>query len=157
MSLTRAGSPCAAGSPTSTPTIEAVRPFKVPVLVGINRYPSDTEAEYKIVLDHCAKAGVRAHVADIFARGGDGGGELAKGLRDLLASERSDFAPLYPLDQPVKAKLDNIARRIFKITVNDIYISAGAGFLVAITGDITRKPNAEGVGVTADGRTTGLI
>jgi formate--tetrahydrofolate ligase len=193
--------------------IEAVRQFKVPILVGINRYPSDTEAEYKVLLDHCAKGGVRAHVADIFARGGDGGGELAKGLRDLLASERSDFAPLYALDQPVKAKLDTIARRIygadgvvypgrvdqqiaeiealgygglpvcvaktqrslsddpsllgrprgFKITVNDIYISAGAGFLVAITGDITtmpgfpRKPNAEGVDVTPDGRITGLF
>jgi formate--tetrahydrofolate ligase len=193
--------------------IEAVRQFKVPVLVGINRYPSDTEAEYKIVLDHCVKAGVRAHVADIFVRGGDGGGDLAKGLRDLLASERSEFTPLYPLDQPVKAKLDTIARRIygadgvvypgrverqiadiealgygklpvcvaktqrslsddpsllgrprgFKITVNDIYISAGAGFLVAITGDITtmpgfpRKPNAEGVDVTPDGRITGLF
>ena len=153
------------------------------------------------------------HVADIFARGGDGGGDLAKGLRELLASERSDFTPLYPLDQGVKGKLDTIARRVygadgvvypgrvdrqiaelealgygglpvcvaktqrslsddptllgrprgFKITVNEIYVSAGAGFLVAITGDITtmpgfpRKPNAEGVDVTPDGRITGLF
>jgi formate--tetrahydrofolate ligase len=182
-------------------------------LVGLNGYPSDTEAEYRIVRDHCDKRGVRCHVADIFARGGDGGGELAKGLRDLLASERSDFTPLYALDQPVKAKLETIARRIygadgvvmparverqiadiealgygglpvcvaktqrslsddpsllgrprgFRITVNDVYISAGAGFLVAITGDITtmpgfpRKPNAEGVDVTPDGRITGLF
>ena len=193
--------------------IESVRQFKVPVLVGLNRYPSDTEAEYKIVREFCDTRGVRCHVADIFARGGDGGAELAKGLRDLLASERSDFTPLYALDQPVKAKLETIARRIygadgvamparverqiadiealgygnlpvcvaktqrslsddpsrlgrprgFTITVNDIYISAGAGFLVAITGDITtmpgfpRKPNAEGVDVTPDGRITGLF
>jgi formate--tetrahydrofolate ligase len=193
--------------------IDSIRQFNVPVLVGLNRYPSDTEAEYRIVRDHCDKRGVRCHVADIFARGGDGGGELAKGLRDLLASERSDFTPLYDLDQPVKAKLETIARRIygadgvvmparvkrqiadiealgygglpvcvaktqrslsddpsllgrprgFRITVNDVYISAGAGFLVAITGDITtmpgfpRKPNAEGVDVTPDGRITGLF
>src|SRR5215468_449273 len=193
--------------------VESIKQFNVPVLVGLNRYPSDTEAEYKIVRDHCDKLGVRCHVADIFARGGDGGGELAKGLRDLLASERSAFTPLYALEQPVKAKLETIARRIygadgvamparverqiadiealgygglpvcvaktqrslsddatrlgrprgFRITVNDVYISAGAGFLVAITGDITtmpgfpRKPNAEGVDVAPDGRITGLF
>ena len=193
--------------------VESIKQFNVPVLVGLNRYPSDTEAEYKIVREHCDKLGVRCHVADIFARGGDGGGELAKGLRDLLTSERSSFTPLYALGQPVKAKLETIARRIygadgvvmparverqiadiealgysalpvcvaktqrslsddptrlgrprgFRITVNDVYISAGAGFLVAITGDITtmpgfpRKPNAEGVDVTPDGRITGLF
>ncbi len=193
--------------------VESIKQFNVPVLVGLNRYPSDTEAEYKIVREHCDKLGVRCHVADIFARGGDGGGELAKGLRDLLTSERSSFTPLYALEQPVKAKLETIARRIygadgvvmparverqiadiealgysalpvcvaktqrslsddptllgrprgFRITVNDVYISAGAGFLVAITGDITtmpgfpRKPNAEGVDVTPDGRITGLF
>ena len=193
--------------------VDIIRQFKVPAIVGLNRYPSDTEREYQLVAEHCANLGVRMHVADIFARGGDGGGDLAKGLRELLASERSDFTPLYSLDQPVKAKLDTIARRIygadgvvypprvdrliaeletlgygglpvcvaktqrslsddptllgrprgFKITVNDIYVSAGAGFLVAITGDITtmpgfpRKPNAEGVDVTPDGRITGLF
>ncbi|HTK92980.1 MAG TPA: formate--tetrahydrofolate ligase [Verrucomicrobiae bacterium] len=193
--------------------VESIKQFNVPVLVGLNRYPSDSEAEYKIVRDHCDKLGVRCHVADIFARGGDGGGELAKALRDLLASERSGFTPLYALEQPVKAKLETIARRIygadgvvmparverqiaevealgygklpvcvaktqrslsddptllgrprgFRITVSDVYISAGAGFLVAITGDITtmpgfpRKPNAEGVDVAPDGRITGLF
>ena len=193
--------------------VEIIRQFKVPAIVGLNRYPSDTEREYQLVAEHCAKLGVRVHVADIFARGGDGGGDLAKGLRELLAREPSDFTPLYSLDQPVKAKLETIARRIygadgvvypgrverqiaelealgygslpvcvaktqrslsddptllgrprgFKITVNDFYVSAGAGFLVAITGDITtmpgfpRKPNAEGVDVTPDGRITGLF
>jgi formate--tetrahydrofolate ligase len=193
--------------------VDIIRQFKVPAIVGLNRYPSDTEREYQLVAEHCAKRGVRVHVADIFARGGDGGGDLAKGLRELLASERSEFTPLYALDQPVKAKLDTIARRIygadgvvypgrverqiaeletlgygglpvcvaktqrslsddptllgrprgFTITVNDIYVSAGAGFLVAITGDITtmpgfpRKPNAEGVDVTSDGCITGLF
>jgi len=185
----------------------------VPVLVGMNRYPSDTEAEYAAVRERCARLGVAVHVADVFGRGGEGGEELARGLLALLARERSAFAPLYALDDPITVKLDTIARRIygadgveypkrverqiaqaeslgygrlpicvaktqrslsddptllnrprgFKITVNEIRISAGAGFLVAITGDITtmpglpRRPNAERVDVTPDGVITGLF
>src|SRR5882724_10084090 len=193
--------------------VEAVRQFKVPVLVGLNRYPSDTEREYAVVRERCARLGVAVHVADVFGRGGAGGEELARGLLALLARERSAFAPLYALDDPITVKLDTIARRIygadgveypkrverqiaqaeslgygrlpicvaktqrslsddptllnrprgFKITVNEIRISAGAGFLVAITGDITtmpglpRRPNAEKVDVTPDGVITGLF
>jgi len=193
--------------------IACVRQFKVPVLVGLNRYPTDTEREHQAVLDRCATLGVPAHVADVFDRGGEGGEDLARGLLKLLDSERSAFAPLYPLDAPVKAKLLTIATRIygadgvdypkkvdrqiaqaealgygrlpvcvaktqrslsddptllnrprdFRITINDLGISAGAGFLVALAGDITtmpglpRKPNAEGVDVTPDGVITGLF
>src|SRR5882724_2325006 len=193
--------------------VEAVRQFKVPVLVGLNRYPSDTEREYAVVRERCARLGVAVHVADVFGRGGAGGEELARGLLALLVRERSAFAPLYALDDPITVKLDTIARRIygadgveypkrverqiaqaeslgygrlpicvaktqrslsddptllnrprgFKITVNEIRISAGAGFLVAITGDITtmpglpRRPNAEKVDVTPDGVITGLF
>ena len=152
-------------------------------------------------------------MADIFEKGGDGGQDLARALRELLASERSAFAPLYALEEPVKAKLETIATQVygadgvvyspraerqiaqaetlgygrvpvcvaktqrslsddpgklgrprgFRITVNDVYISAGAGFLVALTGDITtmpgfpRRPNAEAVDVSADGAITGLF
>jgi formate--tetrahydrofolate ligase len=193
--------------------VEAVRQFKVPVLIGLNRYPSDTDREYAAVKERCARLGVEAHVADVFGRGGEGGVELAQGLLKLLANERSAFSPLYALDDPITVKLDTIARRIygadgveypkrverqiaqveslgygrlpicvaktqrslsddptllnrprgFKITVNDVRISAGAGFLVAITGDITtmpglpRRPNAERVDVTPDGAITGLF
>ena len=193
--------------------VESVRQFKVPALVGLNRHASDTEDEYRVVLDHCAGLGIRGCVADIFEKGGDGGQDLARTLLELLASERSAFTPLYALDQPVKAKLETIATRVygadgvaysaraerqiaqaeslgygrvpvcvaktqrsltddptrlgrprgFTITVNDVYISAGAGFLVALTGDITtmpglsRRPNAEGVDVSADGDITGLF
>ena len=193
--------------------VASVRQFKVPVLVGLNRYPTDTEREYQAVLDRCGTLGVPAYVADVFGRGGEGGEDLARGLLKLLESERSAFAPLYPLDAPVKAKLETIATRIygadgvdypkkvdrqiaqaealgygrlpvcvaktqrslsddptllnrprgFRITINDLRISAGAGFLVALAGDITtmpglpRKPNAEGVDVTPDGVITGLF
>ena len=193
--------------------VACVRQFKVPVLVGLNRYPTDTEREYQAVFDRCGTLGVPAYVADVFGRGGEGGEDLARGLLKLLESERSAFAPLYPLDAPVKAKLETIATRIygadgvdypkkvdrqiaqaealgygrlpvcvaktqrslsddptllnrprgFRITINDLRISAGAGFLVALAGDITtmpglpRKPNAEGVDVTPDGVITGLF
>lgn len=193
--------------------VACVRQFKVPVLVGLNRYPTDTEREYQAVLDRCGTLGVPAYVADVFGRGGEGGEDLARGLLKLLETERSAFAPLYPLDASVKAKLETIATRIygadgveypkkvdrqiaqaeglgygrlpvcvaktqrslsddptllnrprgFRITINDLRISAGAGFLVAQAGDITtmpglpRKPNAEGVDVTPDGVITGLF
>jgi formate--tetrahydrofolate ligase len=193
--------------------VEAVRQFKVPLLIGLNRYPTDTEAEYKAVLDRCAALGVSAYVADVFGQGGAGGEDLARGLVKLLESERSAFTPLYPLDAPIKEKLETIATRVygadgvdyprkadrqiaqaeslgygrlpvcvaktqrslsddptllnrprgFRVTVNDVRISAGAGFVVAQAGDITtmpglpRKPNAEGVDVTAEGRITGLF
>ena len=193
--------------------VECVRQFGVPLLVGINRYPTDTQREYRPVIDHCARLGVAAHVADVFEKGGDGGQDLARGLLALLASGLSRFAPLYPLDASVKAKLDVIARRVygadgvvyparverqiaeiealgygglpvsvaktqrslsddptllgrprgFRITVNGVEISAGAGFLVAFAGDIAtmpglpRHPNAESVDVAPDGSITGLV
>src|SRR4029453_14159730 len=77
--------------------VEAVRQFKVPVLIGLNRYPSDTEREYAAVKERCARLGVEAHVADVFGRGGEGGEALAHGLLALLGRERSAFQPLYSL------------------------------------------------------------
>ncbi len=193
--------------------IASVREFKVPVLVGLNRYPTDTEREYQAVVDRCATLGVPVYVADVFGAGGEGGEDLARGLLKVLEAERSAFEPLYPLDATVKDKLETIATRIygadgvdyakkvdrqiaqaealgygrmpvcvaktqrslsddptllnrprgFRITINDVRISAGAGFLVALAGDITtmpglpRKPNAEGVDLTPDGIITGLF
>ena len=193
--------------------IASVRQFKVPMLVGLNRYPTDTEREYQAVVDRCATLGVPVYVADVFGAGGEGGEDLARGLLKVLEAERSAFEPLYPLDATVKDKLETIATRIygadgvdyakkvdrqiaqaealgygqmpvcvaktqrslsddptllnrprgFRITINDVRISAGAGFLVALAGDITtmpglpRKPNAEGVDLTPDGTITGLF
>jgi formate--tetrahydrofolate ligase len=193
--------------------VEAIGQFKVPALIGLNRYPTDTEAEYKAVFDRCASLGVSAYVADVFGQGGEGGEDLARGLLKLLESERSAFTPLYPLDAPITSKLDTIATRVygadgvdyskkverqiaqaeslgygrlpvcvaktqrslsddpsllnrprgFRITINDVRISAGAGFLVAQAGDVTtmpglpRRPNAEGVDVTPEGTITGLF
>ncbi len=93
--------------------VESVRQFGVPVLVGINRYPTDTEAEYAAIGEFCGKLGVRHAVADIFARGGEGGADLSAALLDLLATDRAAYAPLYALDLPIKAKLEAIATRVY--------------------------------------------
>src|SRR5260370_19954692 len=63
--------------------VEAVRQFKVPVLIGLNRYPSDTEREYAAVRERCRRLRVGGPVADVFGRGGGGGGERRPGLRRL--------------------------------------------------------------------------
>jgi formate--tetrahydrofolate ligase len=93
--------------------VECIRQFRVPAIIGLNHYPTDTEAEYKAVLDRCAALEVPAHVADIFGLGGQGGEDLAHGLLKLLDSERSAFIPLYPLDASIKSKLETIATRVY--------------------------------------------
>jgi len=192
--------------------VEAIRLFRVPLLVAINRFPSDTERELGAVIDHAARLGVKAVVADVFGAGGAGGAELARQLLDLFARERSQFTPLYDWGLPVREKIALIAGKMygadgvfypkpverlidriqdlgygglpicmaktprslsddpelrgrprdFWVTVNDVRISAGAGFLVPITGDILtmpglpKHPNAERIDVTHDGAITGL-
>src|SRR5258705_1689181 len=88
--------------------VECIRQVRVPAIIGLNRYPTDTEAEYKAVLDRCAALEVPAHVADIFGHGGQGGEALARGRVKMLETERSAFEPLYPLDAAVKEKLETI-------------------------------------------------
>jgi formate--tetrahydrofolate ligase len=182
-------------------------------MVGINRYRPEGGAEHRAVLERCAALGLRAHVVDVYDRGGAGGLDLARGLVDLLDSEPSAFAPLYALEMPITSKLEALATRIygadgvaytrtaerqivqaealgygrlpvcvaktqrslsdepdrlgrprgFRITVRDLRVSAGAGFLVASTGDITtmpglpRRPNAERVELAGDGSIVGLF
>jgi formate--tetrahydrofolate ligase len=193
--------------------VEDIRLFGVPLVVALNRFPSDTDAELSAVVDHCAALDVRAVPADVFGEGGAGGERLATALVDVLAREPSRFQPLYDWGAPVKVKIDTIATRMygaervvytkraegqiaqaealgygklpicmaktqrslsddptllgrprdFTVTVGEVRISAGAGFLVPITGEILtmpglpRVPNAERIDVDADGRITGLV
>ena len=193
--------------------VEDIRLFGVPVVVALNRFPSDTESQLEAIVEHCADLGVTAVPADVFGRGGPGGERLAGALVDVLAREPARFQPLYDWAAPVKVKIETIATRMygaervvyskraeaqiaqaealgysglpicmaktqrslsddptllgrprdFVVTVGEVRISAGAGFLVPITGDIMtmpglpRTPSAERIDVDAEGGITGLI
>ena len=193
--------------------VENIRLFGVPMVVALNRFPSDTDAELVTIIDECAALGVLAVVADVFGQGGVGGEALARALDGLLVREPTRFKPLYDWSLPVKAKVETIAKRMygaervaytkraeaqiaqaealgygrlpicmaktqrslsddpallgrprdFTVTVSEVRISAGAGFLVPITGDILtmpglpRVPSAERIDVDIEGRITGLV
>ena len=193
--------------------IENVKKFGVPVIVAINIFAQDTEEELEAVRVHCAKHGVNVALSDVFARGGEGGVELAKEVIALADSGKSDFKPLYELDMPLKAKIETIAKEIygadgvnytkeadkalkefedlgygklpvcmaktqysfsddpallgrpsgFKITIRNCRISAGAGFIVVLTGDVMTMPGlpkvpaAEKIDVSDDGVISGLF
>ena len=193
--------------------IENVKKFGVPVVVAINIFAQDTEEELEAVREHCAKHGVNVALSDVFARGGEGGIELAKEVIALADSGKSDFKPLYDLDLPLKAKIEKIAKEIygadgvnytkeankalkefedlgygnlpicmaktqysfsddpallgrpsgFTITIRNCRISAGAGFIVVLTGDVMTMPGlpkvpaAEKIDVSDDGIISGLF
>ena len=193
--------------------IENVKKFGVPCVVAINIFAQDTAEELEAVREHCAKHGVNVALSDVFAKGGEGGIDLAKEVIALADSGESKFAPIYPLDMSLKGKIETIAKEIygadgvnytkeadkalkefeelgygnlpicmaktqysfsddqtllgaprgFSITVRNIKVSAGAGFLVALTGDIMtmpglpKAPSAERIDVDENGRISGLF
>jgi formate--tetrahydrofolate ligase len=193
--------------------LEGVGLFGVPVLVGLNRYASDTEAELTAIVEHCAAQRVPAVAADVFGAGGAGGEALARALCDLLDRQATRFRRLYDWNASIRAKIETIATRLygaarvaytkraqaqiaqaetlgfaglpvcmaktqrslsddpalrgrprdFVLTVNELRISAGAGFLVPITGEILtmpglpQSPNAERIDIDVEGRITGLV
>ena len=93
--------------------IENVKKFGVPAVVAINIFAQDTAEELEAVRDHCAKHGVNVALSDVFAKGGEGGIELAKEVVALAESGKADFKPIYELDMPLKAKIETIAKEIY--------------------------------------------
>ena len=170
--------------------IENMKKFGVPVVVAINRFASDTDAEIEVIKKTCAEMGVEVSLAEIFAKGGKGGTDLAEKVVSTIENNESHFAPLYDEKLSIKEKLGIIAKEIyradgviftaqaekalkeinelgydkipvcvaktqyslsddptklgkpegFEITVRDLRVSAGAGFVVAYTGDIMTMP-----------------
>ncbi len=193
--------------------IENVAKFKVPAVVAINRFPTDTPAELQLIADKCKERGVAFALSDVFAKGGEGGRELAETVLKVLEEQPSHFEPIYSLDQSIKQKIEIIAKEIygadgveytseanksirnytrlgldklpicmaktqyslsdnpsllgrptgFTITVREVRASVGAGFLVAITGEIMtmpglpKRPAAQDIDIDADGKVTGLF
>ena len=93
--------------------IENVKKFGVPAVVAINIFAQDTAEELEAVREHCAKHGVNVALSDVFAKGGEGGIELAKEVVDLAESGKANFKPIYELDIPLKAKIETIAKEIY--------------------------------------------
>lgn len=186
--------------------------FKLPAVVAINRFPTDTEAEISLVRKKCEELGVNVALSEVWAKGGTGGEELAAEVV-RLCEEESQMEFVYDTESPIKDKILAIAQKIygadgvdytpkaereirtlegiglgnlpicmaknqysltddakklgrptgFRITIRDITASAGAGFLVALTGDIMKMPGlpkvpaAEKIDVNADGVISGLF
>ena len=186
--------------------------YGLPCVVAINRFPTDTEAELKLVEDKCKALGVNVALSEVWAKGGEGGIALAQEVI-RLCEEPNHFAFAYELDQPIEAKLADIVKKVyhgdgvvltpaakkqaaeltalgfgglpicmaktqysfsddqnllgapegFTVTVRNIKVSAGAGFLVALTGDIMTMPGlpkvpaAEKVDVDENGKISGLF
>ena len=93
--------------------IEDVKKFGVPCVVAINIFAQDTAEELEAVREHCAKHGVNVALSDVFAKGGEGGIDLAKEVIALADSGESKFAPIYPLDMSLKGKIETIAKEIY--------------------------------------------
>ncbi|SHE91219.1 formate--tetrahydrofolate ligase [Alkalibacter saccharofermentans] len=186
--------------------------FKLPAVVAINRFPTDTEAELKLVEDRCRELGVNVALSEVWGKGGAGGEALAKELIRLTQTE-SDMEFAYDEEDSIKDKIRKVAQKIygaddvsftgkaekeianfeklgfgkmpicmaktqysltddqtilgrpkgFTITVRDLTVSAGAGFIVVLTGDVMKMPglpkvpSAEKIDVDENGVISGLF
>ena len=193
--------------------IQNVRQFGMDLVVAINRFGTDTDAEIEIVRKAAESAGARVALCDVFAKGGEGGEALAREVLDILKGGKSNFAPIYDAKKPIKEKIDAIVKQVyggdgaeysakadraiaylesiglsetpvcmaktqyslsddatklgrpkgFKVTVNDVYPVAGAGFIVAQCGEVMtmpglpKAPAAERMRIHPDGSISGLF
>ena len=193
--------------------IENVQKFGVPVVVTLNSFVTDTEAEYEFVKQFCEERGCEFALSEVWAKGGEGGIALAEKVLETLNTKESHFHTLYEDELSLKEKIETIAKEIygadgveyapaaekqlakiesmgfgklpicmaknqyslsddatmlgrptnFKIHIREVYVSAGAGFVVALTGAIMTMPGlpkvpaANGIDVNETGQITGLF
>ncbi|MBO4627814.1 MAG: formate--tetrahydrofolate ligase [Lachnospiraceae bacterium] len=193
--------------------IENLKQYDVPVVVTLNRFTEDTDAELGYVEKFCRDRGCDFALSEVWGKGGDGGIELAEHLLNTLETKKSNFHTLYPDEMPLKEKIETVAKKIygadgvsfdpaalttldkltelgfgnmpvcmaktqyslsddpkklgrptdFTVNVREVYVSAGAGFVVAITGTIMtmpglpKSPAAERIDVNEEGMIDGLF
>lgn len=193
--------------------IENLQKFGVPIVVTLNSFITDTEAEYKYVREVCEAKGCEFALSEVWAKGGEGGIELAQKVLKTLEEKQSNFKPIYPDEMPLRDKIKTVATEIygaddvtyspeaskmldkltklgfgnlpvciaktqyslsddqtklgrpsnFKVNVREVHVSAGAGFVIAITGSImtmpglSKTPAAHGIDVDNNGNITGLF
>lgn len=187
--------------------------YKLPCVVAVNRFPTDTDAEVDFIIEKCKELGVNVRLSNVWAEGGKGGEELAKEVIRLCQEEKGDFTFSYDSDMTLEEKIFSVVTKVyggsgvsytpsakkqlarltqlgfgscpvciaktqysfsddakklgapedFTVTVKNVKISAGAGFVVVLTGDIMtmpglpKKPAAENIDVDEDGKITGLF
>ncbi len=187
--------------------------YKLPCVVAVNRFPTDTDNEINFIIEKCKELGVNVVLSTVWADGGKGGEELAKEVVRLCEEEKGDFTFSYELDGTIEEKIDAVVKKIyggngvvltpnakkqadeltkmgfsncpvcmaktqysfsddatklgapedFTVTVRNLKISAGAGFIVALTGDIMTMPGlpkvpaAERIDIDENGKITGLF
>ncbi|SUY48319.1 formate--tetrahydrofolate ligase [Clostridium putrefaciens] len=193
--------------------IENIKAFGVAPVVAINRFLTDSDEELKFIEDYCNNIGAKVALTEVWAKGGEGGMELAKIVIDTIENEESKFSVLYDSDLSIKEKINKIATTIygakgviyeiqaekqikelekfgldkkpicvaktqyslsdnpqllgrpegFEVTVKEVKVSNGAGFIVALTGDIMTMPGlpkvpaAENMDITESGEILGLF
>ena len=193
--------------------IENLQKYGVPVVVTLNSFITDTQAEYTFIKEFCEKRGCEFALSEVWAKGGEGGLALAEKVVETLDTKESYFAPIYLDEASLKDKIEIVAKEIygadgvsyspaaekalkkaeemgfgsmpvcmaktqyslsddqtklgrpenFTIQVRDAYVSAGAGFMVVLTGAIMtmpglpKQPAADGIDVSEDGKITGLF
>ena len=201
-----------AGSSNLIRHIENVAKLGVPSVVAINRFPTDTDAELELLDKICEEYGVKVVLSEVFAKGAEGGMDLAEEVVRICEEGKADFKPLYDLDLSIEEKMEKIAKEIYRadgvdftpaakkqikeltklgydklpicvaktqysfsddatllgaptgftITVRELRVSAGAGFIVALTGSIMTMPGlpkvpaANGMDILSDGTIIGL-
>ena len=187
--------------------------YKLPCVVAVNKFPTDTDREVEFIIEKCKQLGVNTVLSDVWAKGGEGGIELAKEVVRLCEEEKGDFTFSYSLDMSIKEKIEAVVKKVyggegvtfmpnaekqidtlnklgfsncpvciaktqysfsddasklgapegFTVTVKNVRISAGAGFIVVLTGDIMTMPGlpkvpaAEKIDVDENGKITGLF
>ncbi len=93
--------------------IENLRQYKIPVIVAINRFGQDTDKELDFVKDYCKKNGAEFSLAEVFAKGSEGGEELARKLCNVLEKDEGNFEPLYSDDLSIKEKIETVVKKIY--------------------------------------------
>ena len=187
--------------------------YRLPAVVALNRFPTDTDAEVQCVMDKCRELGVNVVLSNVWAEGGAGGEEMAREVVRLCEEEKGDFTFAYDTDLSLEEKIEAVVRKIyggngvsflpaakkqlatltdlgfgncpvcmaktqysfsddptkigapenFTVTVKNVRVSAGAGFVVILTGDIMTMPGlpkvpaAEKIDVDDNGRISGLF
>ena len=187
--------------------------YKLPAVVAVNRFPTDTDAEVEAIIAKCRALGVNVVLSNVWAEGGNGGVELAREVVRLCEEEKGDFTYAYELEGTIEERIETLVKRIyggdsiavapnakkqiaeltalgfdklpicmaktqysfsdnmallgapkgFTVNVKNVKVSAGAGFLVVLTGDVMtmpglpKVPSAEKIDVDEDGKITGLF